>query len=211
MPEAEKDGPTSFWKTLPGILTGGAALLTAVGGLVVVVMQVFGAPGPVAAPPAAVTTAPPAVASTSIPQGEISSPGSAGEPTSESPAGPSSAASSPAEVGVLYEDRLEMKTAEFADLETGKIGNPPPNDDFYLHGTDVLASYGASPASGAFTKVTCEKALSDRSYNTVHLTEVGDDQWLCIQTKEGNLGGMKIIQLPKPGSPIVILEYVLWT
>jgi hypothetical protein len=182
--KAAESGSTTFWKTVPGILTGVAALLSATAGLIVVLVQVFGMPGQ---DPAARSTTESSIAETT-----------------------DTTTSAPAEAGVLHRDRIEMRDADYADLETGKVGLPP-GTDFYLHGTDQLVTgYPMAPVSGPITKASCVEALSSREDRGAHISKVGDDQWLCVQTDEGNLAGMRIVQRPGPGKPSVGFEYVLW-
>jgi hypothetical protein len=174
--KAAESGSTTFWKTVPGILTGVAALLSAIAGLIVVLVQVFGTPGQ--------------------------------DPPDDTAA--RSTTSAPAKAGELHRDRIEMRDADYADLETGKVGQPP-GTDFYLHGTDQLVTgYPMAPVSGPITKASCVEALSSREDRGAHISKVGDDQWLCVQTDEGNLAGMRIVQRPGPGKPSVGFEYVLW-
>lgn len=207
MSEGGQDAKTSFWKTLPGILTGVAALLTAVGGFVVVIMQVVGATGQVAQPPA--SSAPPAATSTAAapePQDESSSSGTTEAPATESPAG-----SPPAEGDVLYEDRLEMRLGDLADLETGKVGTSPSGFDVYLQSSGDFTSYGdLTRATGAISRSACVAALTERSDASVDPAELGADEWLCVQTETGRLAALWVVQKAGPGSPLWIFEYVLW-
>ncbi|WP_152360432.1 hypothetical protein [Microlunatus speluncae] len=210
MSDAEKDGSTSFWKTLPGVLTAVAGLLTAVGGFLVVLVQVFGGPGPVSASPPPGVTAETSVAATA--EDPAPAPTDAASPAPASTAPPAATSGPPAEPGVLHRDRLELRNADFADLETGRLGSPPPNDDLYLGGTEeLLGPYGITVATGPISKATCQAALTDRIDHKVYLSKVGDDQWVCIQTKEGHLAGMELAQPAGPGQPSVIFDYVVWS
>lgn len=68
---ADSDGPKSWWQTLPGIITGVTAAITAIAGLVVAVQQTgwFGpkAPATMASSPGATAPPPASVASSSAP------------------------------------------------------------------------------------------------------------------------------------------------
>jgi hypothetical protein len=72
---AEGEGSNSFWKTVPGILTALAAVITAVGGMVAVLFQVgiighSPARPPVAAQTQVAPSAPTSVATTGAPTGK---------------------------------------------------------------------------------------------------------------------------------------------
>lgn len=193
----------AFWKTLPGVLTGIAAVLTAVGSLTAVWIHFSGTPDD---GPSAITTesVPP---STDL--------GGSKPTTSASPdVTPTSAPSrtpTPTKAGVLHEDRIEMVDTDYVDLEAGKIGRPSAITDLYLHGTDqILSYYGMTPTSGPMTKSACETVLAKRNNGGAYISKVAAKEWLCVQTKAGHLGGMRIAQRPAPGRPSVVFEYVVW-
>ncbi|GAB3740782.1 hypothetical protein [Microlunatus parietis] len=210
MSEDGQDAKTSFWKTLPGILTGVAALLTALGGFVVVIMQVVGATGQVAQPPAA--SGPAAVTSAAAapePQDEISSAGTTDAPATESGSPP--LGSPPAEGDVLYEDRLEMRLGDLADLETGKVGTAPSGFDVYLQSSGAFTAYGQlTRATGPISRSACVAALTERQDSHIEPAELGAEDWICVQTETGRLAALWVVQKAAPGSPLWIFEYVLW-
>lgn len=184
-----ENGFLAFWKTLPGILTGVAAVLTAIGGLAAVWINFSGPPEQ--EPPATTTDA------VRTPQA--------------TPTSAPSASAGPNDAGVLHEDRIEMVDTDYVDLEAGKIGRPSAITDLYLHGTDqILAYYGMTPVSGPMTKSACAAVLAKRNNGGARISQVAASQWLCVQTKAGHLGGMRIAQRPAPGRPSVVFEYVIW-
>ena len=173
-----------FWTTLPGVLTALAALLTAIVGIVTAWQSLTeddGAAGPVPAGDL------PAV-STAV---ELS--GSRGMPA-----------------GVLAQGRLTMKDADFADLEAGRVGGPD-NDDLYLHGTDeLLASYGVAPTPGPADKDECVTALTARQDKVARLDEIDPGSWLCLQTYEGHVAVLEIVEGAGVGNPRIVLGYTVW-
>jgi hypothetical protein len=181
--KAAESGSTTFWKTVPGILTGVAALLTAIGGLIVVLAQVFGTPEQ--NPPADPGARPTAVSAAASP-------------------------SSPA--GELRRHSVEMNGGDFIDLETGKLGKWTTTSDFYMVGGDRLTTtpYPATLASGPVTKATCRAALQARDDAGAEFSRISDDQWLCLETEEKHLAGVRIVRRPSPGDPVAGLEYVVW-
>lgn len=179
-----------FWTTLPGILTGCAALLTAVAGLVTLLNGSAGDPGD--RPIATVAPAP-------------------ATPPAANAASPADSASS----GVFAHGRLTMRSPDSADLETGLVGSSPPGYDLYLHcsGVDCILNAMSSlltVADGATDRTSCVAALSARRDQALYLTNLRTGQTLCLQTADGHVGSLRIVELPGAGSINFVFSYTLW-
>lgn len=189
--KAAEGGSTTFWKTVPGILTGLAALVTAIGGLIVVLVQVFGTPG----------QDPPADTGTHV-NGE-----SAIAETAATTAGTAGPAGS-----LLRSDQVEMNADDWIDLEAGKVGKWVATSDFVMIGSDRFSStpYPTTVVSGPITKAACAAALDKRDDGGAAFSEIEDDQWMCVETEEKHLAGVRIVKRPTAGDPVAGLDYVIW-
>ena len=187
--DAHRRGFWAFWTTLPGILMGSAALLTAIVGL----MTLSSRSAPVGSD-ADVGSMPPT--------SEVSAPG-APAPLE----GPSSAA-------VFFSGRLTMKSPDGADLEKGLVGSVT-GEDLYLHCTGIECilnsmSSEMTVAEGATDKAACIKALELRRDQALNLSELTKGQRLCVQTADGHVGVLEIVGLPAVGSIQFVFSYTLW-
>jgi hypothetical protein len=182
----------AFWTTLPGVLTGVAALITAVIGLV----TLFHSAGGSSAPPVASTSENgPAVVSTSEPS-----------TTGQAP-------------GVLAHGQLSMSPGDHADLEHGRVGNAVSNGDLSLLGAGVgghvyeLTSLGGSlaPVSGrAINRATCVAALNAHTDSYEYLSGFDVGSQLCVQTSENNVAVVRIVVGPGVGSKQFVYAYTVW-
>jgi hypothetical protein len=194
---ADRSGFLTFWTTLPGILTGSAALLTAIIGLITLLNG---------------TRADPASSPNDSGAGAVeASPSPAASPSSDSavapPGGP------PA--GVFARRELTMKSPDSADLESGLVGSSPPGYDLYLYcsGTECILNAMRSlltVADGAETRDDCVAALRTRREQALTLGQLQVGQTLCIQTEEGHVGTIRIRELPGVGSIDFTIAYTLW-
>jgi hypothetical protein len=186
-----------FWTTVPGILTGSAALISAIVSVIALVHPSRGSEGP---------------ASPTSPSEIASAAGTSAAPVSSTPN------ASPAN-GVLTESRLTMRPGEYADLDQARIGNAISNADLFLLGGGVggqvweLTTIGGplAPVSGQqVDKKTCVAALKTRndSYELLSQFQVGSE--LCVQTQEDDVAVLRIVSVPGPGSPEFVYTYTVW-
>jgi hypothetical protein len=189
----------TFWTTLPGILTGVAAVITAIVGLITLLNsggshdeRATSSVGQARVTPATTnsTTAPP----------------TAGTTTQSSTGQVNSGA-------VLAQGRLEMMRGDHADLERGSIGIEPnadlmfgPESTPHLFGTG--SAYLAS-SQGRPLKRGCAVALSGRQDPFVILPQRASDS-ICVSTTEGHVALVRIIAAPRAGSARLRLQYTVW-
>lgn len=180
---------SAFWTTLPGILTGIAAVITASVGLITILSRTgrerSGTP---ADKPAATSSAP------------------ASAPVA-SPSTPSAS--------VFAQGRITMRSPDNADLEKGLAGTGVTGEDLYLYcsGTDCLLNPMSSLMStteGPGDKASCAAALGSRREGALRLNDMRAGQVLCIQTSDGHVGSLKILGLPGVGSNEFVFSYTLY-
>lgn len=192
----------TFWTSLPGVLTGVAAVVAAV----VSLLAVFGpghgvhavdgaaAPGPVAASDAAVPVTP------------------AGGPGSASTTG-----ASPTVGGTLVaEGTLDLRVSEFADLRsTTMSASRNAGSDFFLSGGDGFyldAAVGETLAlaHGAGDRADCVATLPRRSDPVVSLRGARSGDVVCVLTSDLEIGVLTVQTRPSTGSPVFVFSYQLW-
>lgn len=197
--EPSKDGSgrgsggfLAFWSTLPGILTGVAALITAIVGLASLVNSWSGG-GQTASP-----SDPAAALSSSNTSATISS---------------GSGASGQDSAGTVENGHLALHRGDEADLEPGLIGVSPnadlmfgPESTPYLHavGTAFLAPIQKGP-----NKATCRHALSGRHHAFEAIPDLSAP-WVCVSTSEGHIAFVEILRAPGVGSAELKLRYTTW-
>ena len=187
---ARRGGFWMFWTTLPGILTGVAALLTAIVGLITMLNRP-GRERNVTANDKLIPT------------------------PSSSTSGPRATSSSPRE-GVFASGRLTMKSPDEADLEKGLVGSAvTAGADLYLYctGVDCLLNPMTSLMSvteGPGDKTSCTSALRSRRDGAVRLQQLKTGQILCVQTADGHIGAIEILGLPGVGSTEFAFDYTLF-
>lgn len=197
--EPSKDGSgrgsrgfLAFWTTLPGILTGVAALITAVVGLATLVNSWTG-DGQTASP--SVTAAASNSSNTSA--------------TTSSGAG----ASGQDSAGTVENGPLTLHRGQEADLEQGLIG-VSPNDDVMFGPESTPYLYAAAtaflaPIQKAPSKATCRHALSGRRDAFEAIPELSTP-WVCVSTSEGHIAFVEILRAPGVGSADLKLRYTTW-
>jgi hypothetical protein len=183
-PSSQRRGAfLAFWTTLPGILTGVAALITAVVGAIGLWKSQSGG-GSSPAPTQAVTA------------------GAATEP-SGSQSGDSGA----------VRGRLSLVRGDSADLERGQIGSsatadvifgPETTPNLFAAGSAFLAPVEAQPG-----KRSCAAALSTRHDAFEVVPELGTN-WICVSTSEGNVAVVRILSSPGVGRAKLVLDYTVW-
>jgi hypothetical protein len=183
----------AFWTTLPGILTGVAALITAIVGLATLVhsWQGGGQTAPQQQTPAAAT-------SSSLTSTEASS----GSGTSGQDA-----------TGTSKKGRFVLGRGDAADLEqdfTGFSANddvmfgPESNPYLYASGTAFLAPIQRIPS-----KPTCRRALSQHRDPYEAISNLSAP-WICVSTTEGHVAYVEIVRTPGVGSAELDLKYTVW-
>lgn len=188
-----RGGFWAFWTTLPGILTGSAALLTAIVGLLTLLRGSSNeADDPridPAGPSAAIV-----------------------EEEDGLPPRPDSASAA----GVFVQGRLTMRSPDSADLETGLVGSSPSGADLYLYcsGIECILNGMSSlmaVADSAGDRPACVRVLSARRDQALDLGTLRPGQSLCLQTAEGHVGVLQVVALPGVGSIDFVFAYTLWT
>jgi hypothetical protein len=182
--ESRKSGFLAFWTTLPGILTGLAALITAVVGAVALFKTTDN--GKNTSPPA---TPPPSISVTS---GTIPSQGS-------------SSGTRRGEVSLARGDQV--------DLENGQIGFSG-NSDLQLGPENSANLFGwnsafLAPLETNPSKKACTAALRARNDPFEVLPQL-DTKVVCVSTAEGNVAFVRVISEPGVGSAKLVLAYTVW-
>lgn len=179
----------TFWTTLPGILTGVAAVITATVGLVTLLNS--GSAGD--DQPAS-----------SLGQPQVTTPATSS--TTEPTAGE-------AEPEVLAHGRLAMVRGDQADLERGLIETSPradlifgPESTPHLFAT---ASAFLAPGPGRPTKRGCASALSARHDQFQVLSQL-DTSSICVSTTERHVAVVTLIATPGVDNPELRLAYSVW-
>jgi hypothetical protein len=186
-----RNGFLTFWTTLPGILTGAAAVITAIVGLITLLNGL----GAGQNDNGANQMAPGQIRSTS--------------------AGPTTASSRPSNGVLIQRSRFTMKSPDDADLETGVVGSGLSSVDLYLYcsGTQCLLNAMRSlmtTIDGPGVKSSCIAALSSRHDQALDLGHLRTGETLCIQTEEGHVGALRILTLPGAGTIEFTFSYTLW-
>jgi hypothetical protein len=187
-----KGGFLAFWTTLPGILTGAAAMITAIVALVTLLHTGNGSPSTTSRTRA---TAHSSAATPVIPQ--TTSPGRA----------------SPDVRPTIGHGRLALRRGDPADLESGVVGYVSntdimfgPESTLYLHasGDAFLAPIVTSPSKRA-----CTRALLHRHDPWEVIPELSTRS-VCVSTSEGHVAVVNILRLPGVGSAQLSLGYTVW-
>ncbi len=185
--EKSGGGFLAFWTTLPGILTGVAAVLTAIVGLIALFhSNNSGGNIPVTQ---AQERSRPATSQATI----------------------TDAASTAA--GVLAHGRISMSRDDSADLEQGVIVNSPTGDvTFGPESTPNLSAANEAflaPAQPPATKRSCTAALSAR-HDAFEVLPQLDTTSICVSTTEGHVAVVHVVRLPGVGNAQLVLDYTVW-
>jgi hypothetical protein len=174
------EGEQSFWTTLPGILTGLAAVITALVGVAALVASLPSDPGTTTS-----TTSASEGTGEQRPAGPSS--GTAGSSTVEVPAGPAGGATEdPSGEGPAGAKRVEMARGDRLDVDTAVVGNDVDGADVsYYFGNGYLYMHGVRHAivDSWTDQAGCTKALEERSDNFVSPDRFGDSA-VCLLTDE---------------------------
>lgn len=189
----------AFWTTLPGVLTGLAALVTALVGVVTLVQSQGGA-----AP-----SGTPAAAANGTTSAVVSTPGASISASSAAGAGSTA----------VVHGHISMSPGDQADLESGGVGNAVPNADLSLLGNGVggqvyeLTSLGGSIArfSGrAIDRAGCAATLTTHHDAYEYLSDLHVGSQLCVQTTENHVAGLRVIGMPGVGVSQFVYAYTIW-
>ena len=178
-----------FWTTLPGVLAGLAAVITAVISLVTLTL--------------------------SLTDGSVDtgSTDAGGQPRSTAV---ESTGASPS--GVLARGRLTMLSGDYVDLQLGRVGSGVPNGDLGLiragNGDYQLTNTGGgslAPISAqTVTKRKCVTGLEARTDTYELLSQLRTGWWLCVQTHSDDVAALRIVTLPGVGKPGFVYTYTVW-
>ena len=178
-----KGGFLAFWTTLPGILTGLAALITAVvGAIALFKTQDNGSSGSSPAnPPAAITSS----GKTTRSQGTVVK----------------------GRVSLVRGDSADLErgligNSTDVDLTFGPETTPT------IHYAGASTSFFA-PVDARPTKSACVAALNGR-HDTEELVSEIERKWTCVSTTEGNVAIVRVVSAPGVGSAKLVLSYAVW-
>jgi hypothetical protein len=182
-------GFVAFWRSLPGVLTGIAAVLTAVIGLIGLWRSLDDGNGAESSLTGRAAT----VAMTTGEPGTLSG-------------------------DVLAEGRLTMRDEDAANLRRKRVSAGDPEADLVLYGAGtpdfatLYAPYGGlfADASGGVDKAGCVEALTTRTRDTVQLVDLAEGSILCLKTHAGTIAALRIVSPPAIGNPQLVFDYTLW-
>lgn len=183
MPEQErKGGFLAFWTTLPGILTGLAALITAVVGAV-------------------------ALFKTQDSNGKSSEPATTVASTTGGGTTAEGKFLHAGRLTLVRGDNADLErgligNSKDADLTFGLESTPT------IHYSGTSTSFFA-PVDAAPSKSDCVSALNGR-HDTQELVSEIERKWTCVSTTEGNVAVVRIIGAPGVGSAKLVLGYTVW-
>lgn len=211
----QRGGFLKFWTSLPGVLTGIAALITAVVSLI----AILGGPSDDAADSAAPTpsTSSAPATSTSVAAGNPAESTLAPAPPSSSPGGGSDTeATDPGPGQVIEEGRLELRVNDWADLTAGVVSSTrTTGSEFQLA---KLGSYALNPAitqtfalpdDGA-DRAAWVEALERRRDRLLPLEGVREGATICLVTYAERIAALRITALPSVGAPRIAFDYTVW-
>jgi hypothetical protein len=192
--KARRSGFVTFWTTLPGILTGSAAVITAIVGLITLLNGLGGGQHNGGQHNGTANQVPVEIASSS---------------------GPATASSHLSNGIYVQRNRFAMKSPDDADLETAVVGSGLSRGDLYLYcsGTQCLLNAMSSLMTATEdrgTKSSCIAALSSRHDQALDLGNLRTGETLCVQTQEGHVGALRILGLPGVGTIEFTFSYILW-
>jgi hypothetical protein len=186
--QSRKSAFLAFWTTLPGILTGLAALITAIVGAVALWQTQSGGGN----------------SSPTSPVRSVTLSATVGGGTGRGPGASSR---------FFATGRLSLARGDSADLEREQIGESADADvSFGPESTPTLhagASSFLAPVDKRPTKPACIAALR-RRHDSLELVSRIERKWTCVATTEGNVGVLRIASASGVGFAEVVLDYVVW-
>ncbi|WP_124861217.1 hypothetical protein [Micromonospora arida] len=194
----------SWWNSIGGLLTGFAAVITAIGALIgaLHVVGVIGGTG--AAAPSQDATGPGAGAD-SPPAGSPSRTSTGKVPVA------------PSVDGASGQGLLTISSITSADLESGIVGFGVPGQDFMvmpggrtfgLNGTPMgtyFSTIGSDPR-----KEACVEALTTNRLGDLDIDADSLGRWWCVRTNEGHTGAITVKTVSVEAPRELVLGYVLW-
>jgi hypothetical protein len=178
-----KSGFIAFWTTLPGILTGLAALITALVAVVGLWRSQSGGDSSVTTTGADTTT--------------VVTRSSDGSTTP----------------GGVDRGRLTLARGDSADLEQNQIGSSPNADVTFgpettptLH---ALPPAFLAPAPAEATRALCTRELSSRRDSSEIVSQL-PARALCVSTVEGHVAAVRVVQVPGVGNAKLVIDYTVW-
>lgn len=189
--EKSSGGFRAFWSSLPGVLTGIAAVITAAIALAGLWRSQDDGGETASSPPAEVGAT--TVATTTD-------------------------ATATAAGGVLAEGRLTLRDDEAANLRAKRVTNVGNSDIWLMGGGNpdfavLYAPYGGlvTEAPSADDKAGCVAALNARSADRLQLAELAPRSVICLKTQTGAIAALRIVEAPAIGSPELVIDYTLWS
>lgn len=176
----------AFWTTLPGILTGVAALITAIVGAVGLWKSQSGS------------------------SNSSSSPATVTSVNTTSTTGTGTLENDDRSVSI---GRVSLARGDNADLENGRIGfssnadvqfGPESTPNLFAAGSAFLA-----PLEGRPTQPKCRAALSSRR-DTFEVLPQLDTRTICVSTSEGDVAVVRVLRTPGVGNAKLVLGYTVW-
>ncbi|MFG3644164.1 hypothetical protein ACGF3C_28230 [Micromonospora sp. NPDC047762] len=199
-----ESGRASWWNTIGGLLTGVAAVITAIGALIgaLHVVGVIGDTG------------------TAAPSQNATGPGAGANPP---PAGSPSRTSAgkvpiaPSVDGASSQGLFTISSITSADLESGIVGFGVPGQDFmvmpggraFVLKSTFMGTYFSTSGSDP-RKETCVEALTTKRLGDLDIDADSLGRWWCVRTNEGHTGAItvKTVSVEEPRE--LVLGYVLW-
>ena len=175
-----KGGFLAFWTTLPGILTGVAALITAIVGAIGLWKS----------------------------QSDGNSTGSANQPvtvTSATKTGTSSGHVARGRLSLVRGDSADLERGQIGNSTNADVIFGPESTPTLL----PAASAFLAPAQARPTKQSCTSALGAR-HDTSEIVSQLDTNRICVSTTEGHVAVVRIISAPGVGSAKLVLRYTVW-
>ena len=179
------DARPSFWTTLPGILTGLAALITALVGVVALVSQQHGDP----------------------PSGKTQNGPVTGQGTTATP--PSSASAEPQGGQSPVTVSATMQPDDFLDVDTGQVGTGVNGELALREGAWLQLFKGRTAVVPKETdQAGCVSALQHRSDSGVSSDRLAAGAVLCLSTDQGNLAEARFS--PPDPTEAVTVDLTVW-
>jgi hypothetical protein len=182
MPEDEnrRGGFLAFWTTLPGILTGLAALITAVVGAIGLwkTQSGDGNASPTTQTESVETSSTTMKASGFLASGRLS---------------------------LLRNDPADLEQGVIGESPDADVSfGPETTPTLHGGGEAWLAPVETRP-----TKSACAAALNGRR-DTYELVSKIKNKWTCVSTVEGNVAVVRVVSAPGVGSARLVLNYTVW-
>lgn len=191
----------AFWTTLPGILTGLAAVITAL----VALFNLLGLGGD---------------GDTSAQRGEpvvAAAPAPSGSAPSAEATGPTADSARTAPAGAGAQGRVTMRSPDDADLELGRVGPGVDGGDLYLYcsaGQCLLNAFGSggliTTVEGPVDRAGCISALQARQDGVLDSADLATGTWFCVQTDEASIALVQVTSAPGVGTAELVLDYTRW-